>query len=166
LKRLLGLLGLSAEVVRGGSAVEVAREDRLEEGAIDDLGTVGLGKSHPKDEDELEGVVEGEPVDGVDSAFKDSQESINDPIGEPLSVIGRLGREQRFQRVVGGDRETDGVHQKVGSNVEEDEEEVEGSQAKNDIDLWHIGLLLEIGESWVLSELLIELGDGMLGTIL
>jgi len=29
-----------------------------------------LGKSKPQGEEELEGVVEGEPVDSVDSAFK------------------------------------------------------------------------------------------------
>ena len=39
-----------------------------------------LGKSHPKDEDELEGVVEREPVNGVDRRFENGQEGVNDPV--------------------------------------------------------------------------------------
>jgi hypothetical protein len=33
---------------------------------------LGLGESHPEDKDELEGVVEGEPVDGTDGALEDT----------------------------------------------------------------------------------------------
>jgi len=95
--RLLDLLSLSLEVLRGGGGgSEVAGEDGLEEGSEDDLGASGLGKSHPEDEDELEGVVEWEPVDGVDGALKEAQESINNPVRKPLSIIGRLGGEQRI----------------------------------------------------------------------
>jgi hypothetical protein len=34
---------------------------------------LGLGKSHPENEDKLEGVVEGEPVHGADSALEDAK---------------------------------------------------------------------------------------------
>ena len=39
-----------------------------------------LRKSHPKDEDELEGVVEWEPVDGIDGGLNDSQEGVGHPV--------------------------------------------------------------------------------------
>jgi len=95
--RLLGLLGLSLEVLRGGGGGgEVTGENRLEEGSENDLSASSLGKSHPEDEDELEGVVKWEPVDSVDGAFEEAQESINNPIREPLGIIGRLCGEQRI----------------------------------------------------------------------
>jgi len=59
------VLSLVAEA-GGGILLEEAGEERRDEGVEDNLGAVGLGKRHPQDKDELEGVVEGEPVDGVD----------------------------------------------------------------------------------------------------
>ena len=74
---LASLVGLRTELRSGGAGVlEVAREDGLDEGAEDELRASGawvsgcrgsgrengnkpsLGKSHPENEDELEGVVE------------------------------------------------------------------------------------------------------------
>ena len=46
----------------------------------------GLGKSHPHDEDKLEGVVEREPVGGIDHGLKDGQEGIDDPVLHSVSV--------------------------------------------------------------------------------
>lgn len=45
-----------------------------------------LGEGHPQDQNELEGVVEGEPVDSVNSALKHGQERVNDPVGQPLEL--------------------------------------------------------------------------------
>lgn len=77
LLRLGSGVGLSAEVGRCGTALEEAGKDRLEEGVEDNLGaaglcqscdscvayhsiySLGLGKRHPEDKDELEDVVEG-----------------------------------------------------------------------------------------------------------
>jgi len=155
-RHLLRLLGLGLEAGGGTLALEVAGEDGLEEGAEDNLGAASLGESHPEDEDELEGVVEWEPVNSVDSALEDGQEGIDDPVSQPLSVIGSGGREQRTQRVVGGDGEADGLDEEVGRDVEEDEEEIEGSETEHYIDLGHIGLLLEVCESGVFVELAIK----------
>ena len=44
------------------------------------LSTTSLGKSHPKDENEFESIVEGEPVDGANGTFEHRQEGICDPI--------------------------------------------------------------------------------------
>jgi len=163
---LLRLVGLGVETGGGRAAVEVAGEDWLEEGAEDNLGAASLGKGHPENEDELEGEVEWEPVDSVDSALKDGQEGIDDPVRQPLSVIARFCGEQSLERVVGGDRKADGVDEEVGGDVEEDQEEVEGSKAKDDVDLGHIGLPLKVVEGRVLGELLVELGYRMLSSVL
>ena len=56
------LVGLVADITRGGggraATLEEAGEDWLEDRSEDDLGTVGDGKGHPQDQDELEDVVE------------------------------------------------------------------------------------------------------------
>lgn len=76
-----GLIDLGSEVGGGRSGIgEVTAEDGLDEVAEDNLGTAGLWKSKPQNEDEFEGVIEWKPVDGVDGALKNSQESIYDPI--------------------------------------------------------------------------------------
>lgn len=55
----LGRIRLCPQISRCGSGVgEEAGEDGLNERSEQDLGTRGLGKSHPEDKDELEGVVE------------------------------------------------------------------------------------------------------------
>lgn len=41
---------------------------------------LGLRQSHVHNEDELEGVVEGEPVGGVDGGFEDGEEGVDDPV--------------------------------------------------------------------------------------
>ena len=41
---------------------------------------LSLRQSHVHDEDELEGVVEGEPVDGIDHRLQNSQEGIDNPV--------------------------------------------------------------------------------------
>lgn len=41
---------------------------------------LGLGESHPEDKDELEDVVEWEPVDGVNSGLDNGQEGVDDPV--------------------------------------------------------------------------------------
>lgn len=102
-----GPVGLAAQVVGGGALVlEEAGEDGLDEGAEDDLGAAvmrqyvfrialswgwmqdlpGLRESHPQDEDELEGVVEWEPVDGVDGGLKHGQEGVDDPVLRSVSM--------------------------------------------------------------------------------
>lgn len=58
--------------------------------AVRDL--LGLWESHVHDEDELEGVVEGEPVDSVDHGFEDGEEGVDDPVLVriiPVSILSR-----------------------------------------------------------------------------
>jgi hypothetical protein len=94
-----------------------------------------------------------EPVDGADGALKDSQESIDDPVGEPLGVVDLAGAEQGVERVVAGDDESSNVDEELASNVEEDEEEVEADEAEDGVDLGNGGLLLKVVEGGVLGQL-------------
>jgi len=157
---LRSLVGLGAEV-RGGRAGlgKITGEDGLEEGAEDDLGTTSLGKGHPEDEDKLEGVVEGEPVNSVDRALKNSQKGISNPVRQPLRVIDLGCTEQGIQGIVGWEDEASSIDEELPSNVEEDQEEVEGAQAKDHVDLRDGSLLLKIVESRILGQLFIELRD-------
>src|ERR1700733_15125860 len=94
----LGCVCLGSEISSGGAGLrEEAREDRLDKGPEQDLSARCLRKGHPEHEDELEGVVEccdqsiqfsrslnkgqhTEPIDGIDHAFNDCQEGIDDPV--------------------------------------------------------------------------------------
>ena len=96
----IGCIRLGSDFSRGGATLgEESREDWLDEGSEQDLGTTSLRQSQPEDEDELEGVVKcwdgvssisqddeleqhTEPVDGIDHALNDGQESIDDPVLE------------------------------------------------------------------------------------
>ena len=117
------------------------------------IGLLGLWEGHPEDKHKLEGVVEWEPVDGIDGALEEGQEGIHNPVGEPLGVVGLAGSEQCLEGVVGWDGETDGVDQEVGADVEEDEEEVEGAETEHNVDLWHVGLTLEVVQRVIFGEL-------------
>ena len=114
---------------------------------------LGLWESHPEDKDELEGVVEWEPVDSVHGALEKGKEGVDDPVGEPLGVIGLAGREQRIERVVCWDGEADSVDEEVGADVEEDKEEVESAEAEDNVDLWHVGLTFEVVQGVIFGEL-------------
>jgi len=148
------------------SLAEEAGEDRLQDRPEDDLGTIGHWKGHPQNQDELENVVEGEPVDGINHALENSEEGIDDPVRQPLGIINFAGTEQCFQRIVSWNYESCEVYKKFASNVEEDEEEVQADKAQEGVDLGDIGLSLEIVEGRVLGELLIDLRDLVLGLIL
>ena len=81
---------------------------------------------------------------------------------KPLSVVGLPRREEGMKRVVGRERETGSVDEKLAGDVEEDQEEVEGAETKHDVDLGNTGLLLEIAERRVLAELLVKVGEVVL----
>jgi hypothetical protein len=72
---------------------------------------------------------------------------------EPLGVISLAHGEDGLHRPVGGQHKASGVHEELAGNVEEDEEEVEGGEAEDDIDLGDGGLLLELLELRVLGQL-------------
>jgi hypothetical protein len=83
--------------------------------------------------------------------------------GQPLGVIGLASAEEGLEGVVGRDDEAGGVDEELSSDVEEDQEEVQGTKAEDDVDLGHIGLLLKLLQLRVLGQLLVELGQVELG---
>jgi len=151
-----------------------------------------LRKSHPQDDEELEGVVEcyialalsffskdckirTEPIDSVDGALEQGQETERDPVllhvsnlssltpcqepyrlathSKPLSVIGSAAAEQRLDRVVTRNDKGGKVDEELAGDVEEDERKVKRAESEDDVDLWNRGLLLKVVQSWVLGEL-------------
>lgn len=72
---------------------------------------------------------------------------------EPLAIIGLATGEEGAERVVGWDGKAGSVDQELAGNVKEDEEEVQGAEAKCDVDLGDAGLLLEVVEDGVFAEL-------------
>jgi hypothetical protein len=146
--------------------LEEASENWVEERSEDNLSAISGRKGHPQDQDELEDIVEWEPVDGIDDALEDGKESIDNPVRQPLSIINLATAKPGLERVVPRDDEASEVDEELASDVEEDEEEVESDEAEEDIDLGNVGLLLEIVEDRVLAKFLIDLRDLMLGFVL
>ena len=166
-----GGVNLGAEVGGGGAGgIKVLGEDWLEEGTEDELGAAGLWESQPEGEEELEGVIEWEPVDGVDQGLEDGEEAEYDPVletglgklfpadegwtyGQPLGIINLGGGEEGVEGVVCWDDEGSKVGEESSAEVEEDEEEVESHNTEDRINLWNRSLLLEVVEDWVAREL-------------
>lgn len=46
----------------------------------------GLRERHPQNEDKLEGIVEGKPVDSIHSALKDGQKGIDNPVLTAVNI--------------------------------------------------------------------------------
>ena len=76
-----------------------------------------------------------------------------------MSVIGLASGEKSLKRVVAGNDEAGKVGKELASDVEEDGEEVKGTDAQDYVDLGDRGLGLEVIESTILGELQ---GDTML----
>jgi hypothetical protein len=160
-------VGLGAEVSGGRSGLgEVTAEHGLEERSEDEVGAAEHGQCEPQEEDELESVVEGEPVDDAEQALKDGEKGKNDPVSEPLSVVGFGSGEQSLHGVVTRNDETSQVGEQLAAEVEDDKEEVKSARANNGVDLRNRGLLLQVVESRVFGELTVELAHILLNTIL
>jgi hypothetical protein len=72
---------------------------------------------------------------------------------QPLSIVNLAGAEERIQGVVGWDNETSKVGEQLAAEVEKDEEEVQAESAQESVDLWDIGLALEVVQDRILREL-------------
>ena len=81
------------------------------------------------------------------------EECKRDPIRQPLRVIGLADAEERFERVVAWDDEASDVDEKLASNVEENEEEVEGAQAENHVNFGDGGLPFEVLQTGIFVQL-------------
>lgn len=70
-----------------------------------------------------------------------------------MGVIGLVLGEESLERVVAGDDEASKVDEELASNVEENEEEVQGTETEDDVDLGDGALLLEVLKGRVLGQL-------------
>lgn len=130
------------------------------------MSTAGNWECEPQNEDELEGVVEGEPIYNGEHTLKDSQEGKDDPVREPLGIVRFSNTEQSFQRVVPWKNKPSKVRKELTSNVEEDEKEVKCNNTQESVDLGNVALLFEVVQGWVFGEFLINLGNGALNFVL
>jgi len=130
------------------------------------LSTTSLGESKPEDEDELECVVEWEPVDSIDGTFEDSEESEHNPVCKPLGVVTLPYAEESLEGIVTRNDESSQVGQQLPCDIEEDEKEVECDKPEKSIDLGEAGLFLEIVQNLIFRKLLINGSNVVLGLIL
>lgn len=168
--RLLGLVkavSLGTEA-RGGRArmLEVSADGRGQERSENELGTPEGREREPEEEDELEDKVKGEPVDDLDEALDHSEQSENDPISQPLSIILLVVAKQRTERVVGRNNEASKVGKKLTAEVEDDEEEVKSSDTDDGVGLGNTSLLLKVVEGGVFGKLTVELTKVLLSLVL
>lgn len=73
---------------------------------------------------------------------------------QPLGVICLAGGEESTKRVVSRNHETRNVGQQLTTEVENDQEEVERSEAEHSVGLGNRGLLFEVVQGRVFGELL------------
>jgi len=130
------------------------------------LGTASNWEREPENKDELEGVVEWEPIHRTDGALKNGQESIDDPVCKPLGIISLASGEQGLERVVSGNHESSKVYEQLPTDVEENEEEIGRDQPEDSICLWDRSLFLQVVQGRILGKLLIKLGNMALGFVL
>jgi len=130
------------------------------------LGATGDWECKPQNEDELEGVVERKPVHDGEQALKYSQEGEDNPVREPLSVVGFSRTEQSFQRVVPWKDKPSKIRKELTSDVEKYKKEVERNDTQESVDFRNVALLFEIVQGWVFGEFLINLGDSSLNFVL
>lgn len=118
-RHLVGLGGSSrgagVGLVNGLLGGEESGADDL---AVDHLGTLGLGEHEPDNGKGLYGVVPGNVVeDDAGEGLEESEHAENNPVGEPLDVILRLGALKSLEGEVGGDEEADEVGQEASGTV-------------------------------------------------
>jgi len=130
------------------------------------LGTTSDWECEPKNQDELECVVEWEPIDSVNGTLKNGQESKDNPIGKPLGIIRLANAEQGLERVVSRNHESSNVCKELAADVEENEEEIGCDQSEEGVDFRDRGLFLQVVQGGILRKLLINLVNVALGFVL
>lgn len=72
---------------------------------------------------------------------------------QPLGIVLLAGGEQGVEGVVAGNDEAGEVGQELTTQVEDDKEEVEGSNADDGVGLGNVGRLLDVVQGGVLGQL-------------
>lgn len=81
------------------------------------------------------------------------EECKDDPVSEPLRIIGVARRKKSLKGKVAGDDEAGEVGQELTTKVEDDEKQVQSDEPESRVRLGDRGTLLEVVEHRVLGEL-------------
>lgn len=148
-----GSVDLAPEAGGSGEAgaLEVLGNKRSKEVTEEKVTTTGLGKTGPGENEQLGGIPEGDPVGHAEERLKHAKEAKEHPVGNPLGVIGPGAGEKSMHGVVARDNESSKVGEALSSKVEDNEEEVEDSNATDDISLGGPSLLLKVHQDRVLA---------------
>lgn len=118
----------------------------LDNGGVDDLGTTESWDTNVKQEDGLEEKVEWHPVqDGSGPELNDIEEGENNPVGQQLGVVVLTSSLQGNQGEVTGNNETSNIGQQLANttNVQENDNEVEHTEAQNSVGSRQASLLFK-----------------------
>ena len=125
-------LGLLLGIRQGGiNLALVLLEKILEEGLVEKVRAVGLGRKAPKEKGRLEGVIKGNPVDEeIGEGLEDGEKGENDPVDQPLMVV-RLGLGlDGFEALEGGVDKADERGQEGSADAEDGKENAEDEGAQ------------------------------------
>jgi len=150
------VLGIGSSIINGRGDTE---ELRAEEAGVENLSAPELRQSEPENEQGLEEVVEGEPVDKrIREEFDNLDETEDSPVGQPLFIVVTALGLDSLEGGVGRVDPANQVSQEVTCQVEEDGNEQDAGDTQDEGDLRDLGLVLNLAEPRVLGELLVELG--------
>ena len=120
--------------------------DESEDFLVDQGGTVGLGQPEPDEEGELQQEIEGDVLDeDGGQGLEDDEEGEDDPVGQPLGVVGLLGGVDRLERGVGRVPEARDVDDELCAESGGSQHDKQGCQAEDDVRL-EVGGVLERGD--------------------
>jgi hypothetical protein len=81
----------------------LSQQVRSQHLVVDDGGTLELRQDQVADQDQFESVVEGNPVEeNVREELDDGEETVDAPVGEPLTVVVLVVGFNGFEGLVGG----------------------------------------------------------------
>jgi len=147
-------------IVRRAPATDVV-DNRLNDGVVECLRTLGVRELQPEDEGGLDGEVIGNIVqDEAEShALEEGEETEDGPVGQPLDVVLMTRRLEGAIGEVGWERPSDEVRDGESERVDEDGRKEDCAGTESAVSLGHLGLFLELDHDWVSGELLVELAN-------
>lgn len=123
---------------------EVGKEGGAEDLGVDDAGPHELGMVQPGEEADLEEEVEGDPPDeDAGALLDDGGEAEDDPVREPLLVIGGAVGVDGLEGHVGRVDEGDEVGDELGPADDVNEGGEDEADGQEEVDLGLAGLLLD-----------------------
>jgi len=100
------------------------------------LGAASHWECEPQDKNKLKCVVEWEPIDSANGTLENRQESENDPIRQPLGVVGLADTKQGLHRVIPRNHKPGDIGEKLPAapDVKEDQDAVDSDQSEESVD--------------------------------